>query len=428
MKSSKKKNIWLIKVPEPTPLDGENVRLFRGGILAAKLAEAGHNVTWWNTTVNHNKKIQRFTNTATVKANDRFSIIFLHALLYKKNTSLLRIINLYNTTKAFRTHVQKIPSPDIIIACLPPLGLCKEAVDYAKQHAIPIIIDVQDLWPDAFIKFAPSWFHPAMKLLLTPWFNTVKNICANATAITGTTDEFVNWALAYAHREKTSYDQSFPLAYVETAHSKIAIDAAEKQWQRYGVEKKPEEFIACFFGYLGRHYELEVIVEAARKLQNNKRSFKFVLCGASDSLEQYRKMAHDCSNVIFTGWVDSVAIWTLLQKSSVGLAPYRKTPTMDKNITNKPIEYWSAGLPVISSLEGILQQELCAHKCGITYAHGDVDGLVNILIELFDNREHLHAMSQNAYRLFKEKYSAEKVYNDMVAHIEKISDCHKGTV
>jgi glycosyltransferase involved in cell wall biosynthesis len=80
----------------------------------------------------------------------------------------------------------------------------------------------------------------------------------------------------------------------------------------------------------------------------------------------------------------------------------------------------SAGLPVISSLEGVLEELLHTHKCGITYAHGDVDGLVSILRETYDNRSILHAMSENAYALFKKYYTAEKVYGEMCDYIESM--------
>jgi glycosyltransferase involved in cell wall biosynthesis len=420
MAQSTRKDIWLIKVAEPTPLDGRDVRLFRSGLLAAWLAERGHNVTWWQSTVNHQKKQQRFLKHTTVALNDNLKIIFLHSILYKRNAGILRIINQYNTARAFAQIAEKSSPPDIIVCCLPPLELCVRAVEYGKRHCIPVVLDVQDLWPDAFMKFVPSWLQAPWRLLLTPWFNAVKKACSQATALIGTTDAFVSWALNYAGRTNTPNDKAFPFGYPEAAPPKAAIEEAQQLWASLGISNDPGQFIACFFGVFGRHYELDVIIEAARKLQHDNRQITFVLCGTGDNLEEYKRRAHDCRNIIFPGWVGEAEIWTLLRKSAVGLAPYRKSFTLSRNLTNKPIEYLSAGLPVISSLEGVLEDLLRTHQCGITYAHGDADGLVSILREACDNPGALHAMSENAYALFKKYYTAEKVYGEMCDYFESM--------
>jgi glycosyltransferase involved in cell wall biosynthesis len=414
------KNIWLIKVGEPTPLDGKDVRLFRVGLLAASLAERGHVVTWWHSTVNHQKKIQRFSEHTTAAISNNLKMIFLHSILYNKNAGLFRIFNQYGTARAFAQLSEQSIPPDIIVCCLPPLELCVRAVQYGKRHHIPVVLDVQDLWPDAFMKFAPSWLKAPWRLLLTPWFNAVKKACSNATAIIGTTDAFVDWALNYACRKRTQYDRSFPFGYTETMPQKASIEEAEQRWTSLEIGNIPGQFIACFFGILGRHYELDVVIEAARRLKHEDRLITFVLCGTGEKLKEYKRRAHDCPNIIFPGWVGAADIWTLLRKSSVGLAPYKKSFTLSKNLTNKPIEYMSAGLPIISSLEGVLEGLLRTHECGITYAHDDVDGLVRILRALYDNPDLLRAMSEHAYALFKKCYTSEKVYGEMCRYIEYI--------
>jgi glycosyltransferase involved in cell wall biosynthesis len=199
---------------------------------------------------------------------------------------------------------------------------------------------------------------------------------------------------------------------VENAHKKleeVRSKEPEVEDEQSGVRTQKSE-----------GQRIDVIIEAARRLQHDNRLITFVLCGTGDNLEEYKRRTHDCRNIIFPGWVGEADIWTLLRKSSVGLAPYKKSFTLSRNLTNKPIEYMSAGLPIISSLEGVLEELLHTHKCGITYAHGDVDSLVRILLELYDNRVRLHVMARNAYALFKEKYVAEKVFAEMTAHIEQI--------
>jgi glycosyltransferase involved in cell wall biosynthesis len=420
--ATSRKTIWLIKVAEPTPLDGAGIHLMRDGILSKRFAEKGYNVIWWHSTINHQNKTQRFTKHSLVKASPNLHIFFLHSILYKKSAGIMRVVSQYGMARAFKKLSALHLQPDIILCCLPPLELCWQAVKYGLRHKVPVIIDVQDLWPDAFMKFAPDALKPVWRLLLKPWYTMVRKACANATAITAITDEFLDWALGYANRDKTLLDKSFPFGYSDSMPDGGAVSAAEKRWETLGIDKNTHDFIACFIGFMGRHYELEIVIEAARKLQHVNTGFKFVLCGTGDNLEKYKQLAAGCSNVIFPGWINEAEIWTLMRRSAVGLAPYKKTATLIKNLTNKPIEYMSAGLPVISSLGGVLETVLSTYECGVTYLPGDSDRLANILIDLHNSPERRSAMSINARKLFQDKFSADKVYGEMVDHIERIGN------
>jgi len=215
------------------------------------------------------------------------------------------------------------------------------------------------------------------------------------------------------------------MGYSERVPAGEAIMKAEKFWEKHGIKKGNKEFIACFLGTLGRQFELETVIEAARKLKAGKRSFRFVLCGSGDKLAYYKNLAKDCEDVVFPGWVGVAEIWTLMRIASVGLAPYVNSSNFIMNLPNKPVEYISAGLPIVSSLGGVLKNLLSTHNCGVTYENGDTEGLVSILINLYDNRDLLGIMSENAYSLYKENFVAEKVYGDMIDYLESVCENFK---
>ena len=420
MRASEKLKIWIIKVAEPTPLDGSDVRLFRCGILAQYLVDAGHEVTWWHSTVHHQRRIQRYPATTVVNVCAHYRIVFLYAPLYTRTVGLRRVINQALTAHTFRRYAATADPPDVIVCCLPPLELCREAVRYGTRLEIPVIVDVQDLWPDAFLAFAPVWAGPLWKRMLVPWFNAVREACRKATAITGTTDSFVDWGIGYAGRARSDLDRAFPLAYQAKPLPQNAISAAEQRWHERGLLGGTDAFIACFFGLFGRHYEIELLIEAARRLRTGGRKISLVLCGTGEKLVQYKKLATGCDFILLPGWVGEADIRTLLHRSSVGLCPYRPSLTLSKNIPNKPIEYFSAGLPVVSSLRGELERLLEQEECGLTYAPGDIDALIRILEELYDNPDRRKHLGTNAHRLFNERFTAEKVYSAMARHIENI--------
>lgn len=88
---------------------------------------------------------------------------------------------------------------------------------------------------------------------------------------------------------------------------------------------------------------------------------------------------------------------------------------------NKPVEYLSAGLPIVSTLQGYLRTFLETYDCGITCANGDAAGLVQTLAALADDSARLKTMSDNARKVFTERFEAEKVYGGMIDYLVEVT-------
>lgn len=416
--------VWLIHMGESLPIDN-NDRLLRMGMLAKLLIQKGHRVVWWTSTFDHVRKKQRFYKDTSIKIENNFDVILLHSIGYRKNVSIFRFINHYLIGCKFFKYVQKEPKPDIILCSLPTLKLSLSAVKYGKKMNVPVAIDIRDMWPEVFLDYVPSLTKRILHFLLLPMYNTLKAACSGATAITGVTPDFVEWGVSHANRLPSDLDKSFPFGYSKVTPNKENIKEAEKFWKRYGIRKDNNEFVVCFFGTISSSFDLKTVIEAAQKLKLQKRKFCIVLCGSGDYLTLYKNLAKHCENVVFPGWVGAAEIWTLMRISSVGLAPYFSIKNFTRNLPNKPIEYLSAGLPIVSSLKGVLENLLSNYNCGVTYKNGDVDNLVSVLINLYNHRDHLEIMSKNAYRLYKDKFVAEKVYNDMIDYLELVVKNYK---
>jgi len=417
--------IWLINVGEPLPIDEKNDRLHRVGMLALVLEKQGHNVVWWTSTVDHMRKKQRFDTDKYVNLSSNLRLVCLHSILYRKNVSFRRIVNHIGIARKFRILAMEEEKPDIILCSFPTIELSAEAVRYGTLHDIPVVLDVRDLWPDLFLDSVPQYLRPLARVALTPMFKTAQKAFSRSTAITGVTAEFVDWGLRRAGRKYNQFDRAFPMAYSISIPTKKEILAAEKFWSKYNVEDKAGDFIACFFGTFGRQFDLDTVIKAARKLQDIENRIKIVLCGSGDNLNKYKRLAKGCKNILFPGWVGQPEIWTLMRIASVGLAPYVSTKNFMLNIANKPIEYMSAGLPVISSSKGALENLLSMHDCGITYQNGDAATLAAILHDLYKNRARLRELSNNALALFKDRFMAEKVYGEMCKYLELIAENKK---
>lgn len=413
--------VWLLSIGEPLPCVGNGSRLWRTGHLAKALAHKGHQVCWWTSTFCHKEKRHLATEDTTVDFLPRCEIRMLHATGYRKNISLKRLINHRQLADKFLTEADRSPSPDIIVSSLPTLEFCEAATRLGYRRNIPVVLDIRDLWPDIFVDLTPRRLHGLTRWFLSPIFRAARIACTRATALTGITEQFVEWSLEKAGRRRRTWDRAFPMGYAKTELNTAEIENARSFWRSFGVARENNQFIVCFFGTLGRHFETTTVVEAARQLARSDPSIRFVICGNGESLKQWQQLTRDLSNVTLPGWVNAAQIWTLMRMSSAALAPYISSHDFSRSLPNKSIEYLSSGLPVVSSLRGVLEDLLRQHDCGITYGNGQSEQLAAALLQLQSDPQLCRRMAANSAAVYRKHFIAEKTYDEMADHITRVA-------
>lgn len=79
-----------------------------------------------------------------------YPIKMLHEGSYHKNVSIKRFIGHYNWGKSVKKYLRNRNKPDVIYCAVPTLKASFEAAKYCEKNKIRFIVDVQDLWPEAF--------------------------------------------------------------------------------------------------------------------------------------------------------------------------------------------------------------------------------------------------------------------------------------
>jgi glycosyltransferase involved in cell wall biosynthesis len=397
----------------------------RAGIISEVLVSRSHEVVWWTSTFDHAQKRHFFDSDNDYQALEGLRIRSMHSIGYREHVSLKRIIDHYELGKKFSRMARTEDKPDLIFCALPTLDFAVAAVRYGRKNKVPVVIDVRDLWPDFFLYTIPKWSRIAGKLALYPYFQMAKEACKGAIAITGVTPAFVEWGLKKAGRSQGSWDKDFPLAYKRATAGKEKLENGYKFWEGHGI-KPGCGFIVAYFGLMGVSFDLEPVIRAAIIASELAPSVKFVLCGDGDRLEKYRKMAGGLDNVRLPGWVGAGEIQALMEMSSIGLSPLPYRPDFLVNINNKTIEYLSGGLPVLSSpTYGMVYEMLRDNECGLSYDQRAPSSLALAVEGLSRNPERVRRMSENAKRLYEEKFVAEKVYSEMATHLEMIAKSSK---
>jgi glycosyltransferase involved in cell wall biosynthesis len=413
--------VWLLTVGEPLPIDPERQRLHRSGILAETLAGRGIDVVWWAGAWQHASKTMLFAETTATAVNDRLKLWCLGSRPYRRNVSVARIRANREVAAAFRAAAATEPPPDVILASYPIPDLAEAGGLYARERAIPAVIDIRDLWPDIWPSVLPRPLQPAGRLALAPFFRQSQRAMRLFPAICGITDPIVDWGLERAGRARGPWDRAFPLAYPQPSYPAAEIEDARRLWAQRLAGLPPARLTLVYFGMLSPRARVDVVVDAVRRLPDAARAaVRVILCGAGEDLPALRARAADLPQIVFPGWVTGPQIQALAEIGHAGLLPYPSAPDFERSIPNKVIEYLALGLPVLASLRGPVRALIEDEQCGKAYAETDPKALAGILLDLLEYPQQLATLSARARQLFARSFGAEKIYGafaDLLAEL-----------
>lgn len=378
-------------------------------------------MTWWSSTFHHARKFQRFEETKILYPSERLTLVCLKGRGYEKHVSLGRLLNHIETGCRFYNLAKNETRPDIILCSYPLIELALAATKLGKRWNVPVILDIRDLWPDIFKEQFSGW----KKLFSVPVmlaFNWAARLsCRRAHSITGITSGLMHWGVKKAGRSATALDRSFPHGYFRTNFSTGEQEAAEIFWAERGILST--DYIVTYFGAVNSRHEFDLVVEAGRLLSRRVKNLKIVICGNGDHLDRIRDLSQDVPGVIVPGWIAHLEMEVLASMATLGLAPYKSDFNYLESVPTKAIEYFSHGLPVVSSLKGRLEALLEAEHCGVTYENGSPESLAQTIVDLAADPERVEEMRVNSLRLFEERYDARRVYGDMAQYLaEQVRD------
>lgn len=411
--------VWLLHVGERVVLDGD-VRIGRYGYLSEELVRQGHEVVRWVPSFVHVLKRQRSGTSKDFTVSDRHRIKVIRNPSYDRNVSITRALSYAVLARRVRNALRDEPEPDVVVCGIPTVGICRVILDYAEERGIPVVVDVRDLWPDVFLGAVPPRLRMLGHLAILPMVRAARNVLRRATAITGVSNSYVEWGLVHANREAGPLDRHFPLGYWPHTLTEESRNAAWRDLRSKGVD--PDATLVVYFGQLAATYDVETLLHATTLVTGAHDHVQFVVCGTGEKESMVTEAARQNGQVIATGWVSPDILAALLEKASIGLATY--IANAPQSIPNKPIEYLSGGLVLISSLRGDLQKLISESGCGVSYEAGNATSLARAINEIIHNPDQMQKMQHRARDLFESKFSGRMVYKQMAEYLSVVAKSH----
>lgn len=413
--------IWILQTGEPLHLDPGDPRPMRAMNLANALVDKGHRVVVFSSAFSHLDRRHRSRAVERRMISKNLEYCLVPSPGYVRNISAGRLwdhamlaVNLHRILRA----EQQLP--DVCFVGYPPIETAAVMVRWLKQKGVPTLLDVKDQWPALFLGTIPRPLRSIGRVALSPYFVGARRTMRDATGISAMAESFLEWALMFAGRDRSSDDVVIPLTSPRKDLPQAELDAARDWWAGHGVcsDGKPR---VCFIGSHTRSFDFAPIVAAARRLNDEHVDCDLIIAGDGDRSSDWKKAAAGLPNVLFPGWV-SPAQTRVLSDLCIGfLAPYIGSDDFERSVPNKVIDALSLGLPIITPLRGEVAELIESCGVGVRYGGDSERSLYDCLALLATDCTLQRRMSQKALQLYEERFSFNKVYSDAVAHLERLA-------
>lgn len=329
-----------------------------------------------------------------------YKLTFLYAPSYKKNISIQRLRSCKVFAKNVEEYLSQTKNIKLVYCAIPSLDVGKVVTNFCMNKKIPMILDVQDLWPDAF--YMVFDIPVVSKVLFFPYKIMADNIYRNANNIVTVSNTYLERATAYISHVT---DNSL-VAYLGTSLRKF-----DKYSEGVTKAASVESVTVVYIGTLSYSYDINLVIHAIYKAQLiSNQKINFLVMGDGPLKEKfYLEAQHYDIQVNFTGRLNYPEMVKRLVTADIAVNPIVKKSA--GSIINKVGDYAAASLPVINSQECIEYRELVEkYKCGLNCENGNVDDFTNALVWMLNHPIERKKMGKNARRMAEELFDRDKSY------------------
>lgn len=262
--------------------------------------------------------------------------------------------------------------PDVVYAYHPPasIGLPAMAQRFAKRA--PIVLDIQDLWPDTLAATGMLSSGPALRAI--DWW--CRACYRAATRIAVLSPGF----------KRALIDRGVDAGKIDVVYN--WCDESRTFSKRDGVRDLPFDrtgrFVVTFAGTMGFAQGLDVVLDAAKLLAASCPDVMFVLVGGGVDRPRLAAaaIAAQLHNVVFLEPRPMEEIDAVLQASDALLVHLKPHPLFEITIPSKTQAYMAAGRPILMGCNGDARGLVEDAGAGVAFEPGNGTALAGAIMAL----------------------------------------------
>ena len=377
--------------------DGNNSRFL---YIAKMLAKSNkNNIEIITSDFSHARK----TNFNKIDKIDGIKFTVCHETGYERNVSLKRFISHKELAINIKKYLKDRKKPDVIYLAVPSLSVGKICTKFCDKNDIKLIIDIQDLWPEAF---KMVFNIPIISnLIFFPMKKQADYIYSRADEIVAVSETYCNRALKVNKKTKKGLS-------VFLGTDLKYFDECKKNNK---IEFDDDVIRIAYIGTLGHSYNIKFVIDAISIL--NKKginNIKFIVMGDGPLKQEFEEYAKERNiNCEFTGKLKYENMIGLLCSCDIAVNPIKAKSA--GSIINKVGDYAAAGLPVINSQESKEYRYLIdENQIGINVENDDSNSMSSAIELMCSDYKKRKEYGNNNRKLAEKKFDRQNTYSKII--------------
>ncbi|SHK15412.1 Glycosyltransferase involved in cell wall bisynthesis [Clostridium cavendishii DSM 21758] len=381
---------------------------------AKGLKKNGHEVTILTALPNYPKGeiFEGYEGRGVVKEEiDGIKIIRTSIYATKSKSFIKRLRNYFSFTfSSVFQGLKHIEKQDVVITESPPLFLGWSGYVIAKRRGAKFVFNVSDLWPESAIKLGV--LHNKLFIKMSVWLEEFSY--RKAHLVTGQTKGIVNNIV-----ERGFSEDKVKLITNGVDLSLFSKENRDEQYrEEIGVKDK---FAVCYAGIHGIAQGLEVIIEAANILRDNK-DIQILFFGDGPEKSMLMNMVKEkgLDNVKFFPVQEKKSMPRIIASMDATVVPLKKLDLFKGALPSKMFEALASELPIVLAVEGEAEKLINDAKGGIVVEPENPKEIAAAIEKLYNDSALKEELGSNGRKYVAENYSREAIVKRLEGYLQNI--------
>jgi colanic acid biosynthesis glycosyl transferase WcaI len=391
--------------PEPTP---------KGMSFARELARRGHDVEVLTGFPNYpGGKLYPGYRLRFLQREARDGVRVTRVPLYPSHgqSGIGRALNYFSfAVCAFVYAMFGARRPDVVYAYHPPLTVGIVGALVRTLRSVPVVLDVQDLWPDTLR--ATGMFRGDR--LLRVIGAVCRWVYRHVDAIVVLSPGFKR-----ALTERGVPGERIGVIYNWCDEATLATSTASLPAAFPGRDR----FRVVFAGNLGKAQALDALLDAASLLRSRVPSVAFVFVGGGVEAARLQQAAitRSLDNVTFIPQLPMSEVGVVLREAEALIVHLRNDPLFSITIPSKTQAYMAAGRPLVMAVGGDAAELVSRSGCGLVATPENAESIAGAIAELAaSDAPRLAAMAAAGQKFYMEHLSLSVGVNGFLEIFERL--------
>ena len=363
----------------PPEMGAPSARVYE---LSKRWVEAGHHVTVLTGFPNHPTGVvpedyRRQMRRLTVRERTE-GIRVIRTWLYPapNRRPLERILNYSSFCISACLRGLLLDRPDMVIATSPQLLVGLSGWWISRLKRCPFVFEVRDLWPESLLA---SGIGREDSMLIRRLEQVTSFLYRQSDRIVVVTEAF---------KENLMTRRGLPEEKIDVIENGVETDEFSPKAdalvvrQHHGLDGR---FVVSYIGTIGYAHGLDIILQAAHRLNEILPEAIFLLVGEGAEKERLEGLAQRerLGNVRFLPQQPRDSIPFFINASDVCLVLLRNAELFTTVLPSKMLEFMACGRPVVLGVDGQARKILTEAQAGVCINPGDPEALVQAVMTLY---------------------------------------------